>query len=76
MPADYDAKFAAQLIAAANEQGDAHRGIAVFGSAKFACLSCHQVGPRGGAVGPALTDVGKRPKPEEIVEAFCGRSGM
>jgi putative heme-binding domain-containing protein len=70
VPADYDAKFGADLIADANQYGDARRGIPVFGSAKFACLSCHQVGPRGGTIGPPLTDVGKRLKPEEIAEAL------
>src|SRR5207247_10885859 len=63
-------RFAANLIADANERGNARRGISIFGSAKFACLSCHQVGARGGTVGPALTDVGKRLKPEEIAEAI------
>src|SRR5207247_1166619 len=63
-------RFAANLIADANERGNARRGISVFGSAKFACLSCHQVGSRGGTVGPPLTDVGKRLKPEEIAEAL------
>jgi len=69
-PADFDPQYVASLIADANQHGDAHRGIAVFGSAKFACLSCHQVGERGGKVGPALSDAGKRLKPEEIAEAF------
>ena len=65
----------ADLVAAAKQHGDARRGIAVFRAAKFACLSCHQVGKHGGTVGPALTDVGKRLKPEEIAEAVCGPSG-
>jgi putative heme-binding domain-containing protein len=69
VPAVFDAKYVAALVAQANQHGDARRGIAVFGSAKFACLSCHQVGARGGQVGPALSDAGKRLKPEEIAEA-------
>jgi putative heme-binding domain-containing protein len=69
LPAEFDAQVVADLLAAARNQGDARRGIAVFGTTKFACLSCHQVGRLGGSVGPALTDVGKRLKPEEIAEA-------
>ncbi len=69
VPAEFDAKYVAELLAEVNKSGDARRGIAVFGSAKFACLSCHQVGARGGQVGPALSDAGKRLKPEEITEA-------
>ena len=60
----------ADLIAAANKHGDARRGLAVYRSARFACISCHQVGAQGGSVGPALTDVSKRLKTEEIVEAI------
>jgi putative heme-binding domain-containing protein len=68
-PAEFDASFVADLVAAAKEHGDAGRGAQVFRAAKFACFSCHQVGSHGGAVGPALSDVGKRLKPEEIAEA-------
>lgn len=66
---EYDPKVVAELVAAAGKDGDVPRGIQVFRAAKFACLSCHQVGAYGGTVGPALSDVGKRLKPEEIVEA-------
>ena len=44
--------------------------MAVFCSARFACLGCHQIGKEGGAVGPALTDVGRRLKAEEIAESL------
>jgi putative heme-binding domain-containing protein len=70
LPAEFDATLVKQLVASAQTQGNARRGIAVFHSAKFACLNCHQVGEHGGAVGPALSDVGKRLKPEEIAEAL------
>ncbi|MDX1944760.1 MAG: TIM barrel protein [Pirellulaceae bacterium] len=70
LAAEFDPAAVATLLATANQQGDARRGLAVLGSAKFACLSCHQVGTHGGLVGPALTDVGKRLKPEEIAEAL------
>src|SRR5262249_16739153 len=70
LPTEYDPIVVADLVAAATSQGDVHRGLAVFGAAKFACLSCHQVGAQGGSVGPALSDVGKRLKPNEIAEAI------
>lgn len=34
------------------------------------CLGCHSVGGKGGAVGPALDQVGERRKPEWIMEHF------
>jgi putative heme-binding domain-containing protein len=70
LPVEYDAKLVTELVASAKKDGNARRGLAVFRAAKFACLSCHQAGKSGGAVGPALTDGGKRLKPEELAEAI------
>lgn len=58
----------AKLIESARRDGDPHRGLMVFSSAKSACLSCHKLGQHGGAVGPELTTITKQRKPEEIVE--------
>lgn len=69
LPVEYDPKLVAALVASAKKDGNARRGLAIFRAAKFACLSCHQAGKFGGAVGPALTDAGKRLKPEEIAES-------
>jgi putative heme-binding domain-containing protein len=69
IPIEYDKQLVADLAAAADQDGNIQRGMAVFCSARFACLNCHQVGRTGGGVGPALTDVGRRLKVEEIVEA-------
>ncbi|MBC7852150.1 MAG: hypothetical protein IAF94_01840, partial [Pirellulaceae bacterium] len=68
--AEYDAKLVAELVASAKKDGNARRGLAVYRAARFACLSCHQAGKFGGAVGPALSDAGKRLKPEETAEAI------
>jgi putative heme-binding domain-containing protein len=57
------------LIREALAAGDPRRGAEVFAAAKSACLSCHRVGDRGGAVGPELTTAGICLKPEEIVES-------
>lgn len=70
LPTEYDAKLVTELVANAKKDGSARRGLAVFRAAKFACLSCHQAGKFGGAVGPALTDAGRRLKPEEAAEAI------
>ena len=70
IPLEYDSKLVTDLIASAKKDGNARRGLAVFRAAKFACLSCHQAGKFGGAVGPALTDAGKRLKSEEIAESI------
>jgi putative heme-binding domain-containing protein len=70
LSSEYDARLVAQLVDTATKDGSAQRGHAVFRQAKFACLSCHQVGKHGGTVGPALSDVGKRLKPEEIAEGL------
>lgn len=64
----YD-KSVTELVALAQSTGDARRGLEVFRAAKFACLSCHQVGAQGGTIGPTLTNIGKSLTPEQIAEA-------
>ena len=44
--------------------GDPKRGEAVFFGDAAKCANCHQVGGKGGKVGPDLTDVFKRPLAE------------
>ncbi len=68
-PVEYNAKFTTDLAADADRNGNVRSGMAVFCSARFACLNCHRVGKVGGGVGPELTDVGRRLKVEEIVES-------
>ncbi len=58
------------VLESARAQGDPNRGVLVFGSPKFACVSCHQVGAHGGRIGPSLTKIGKERKPEEIAESL------
>ncbi len=66
----YDPKIVEELVAAAESQGDAGRGVLAFASAKFACLSCHKIGDQGGAVGPELTQIGKQRTPAQIAESL------
>ncbi len=51
--------------------GDADRGRTLFAeSAALQCRSCHAVGGRGGAVGPALDRVGARLDRRQILESL------
>lgn len=65
----YDANAVKQLAETAVSQGKAERGVAVFASARMACLSCHKIGTPGGSVGPELTQIGKQRTPEQIAES-------
>lgn len=67
---EYDPALVSRIVADASARGSARRGAMIFGSAHFACISCHRVGEQGGQAGPALSDVGKRLKPEQIVESL------
>ena len=69
IPFEFDPVKVATLVAEAKAAGDLNRGAGVFADARTGCLSCHRVGKQGGTVGPDLTDVGKRLKPEAIVES-------
>lgn len=51
--------------------GDKARGREIFfNKTEAACLRCHKVSLRGGEVGPALTDVGKRLERQAILESL------
>lgn len=58
------------VLESAIENGDTHRGLLVFGSQKFACVSCHKIGDHGGRIGPTLDKIGLERKPQEIVESL------
>jgi putative membrane-bound dehydrogenase-like protein len=49
--------------------GDVRRGQAVFLSDKAACTLCHQIGYRGGKLGPDLTNIGRIRGDRELLEA-------
>ncbi|TWT38863.1 plastocyanin/azurin family copper-binding protein [Blastopirellula retiformator] len=70
IPEAFDAKLVTELVESAQAQGNLDRGIHAFRSAKFACVSCHKIAGHGGAIGPDLSDVGKRLTPQQIVEAI------
>lgn len=68
-PSSYDAA-AIQALAADLAQGNAARGVALFASAKSACLSCHKIGEHGGRVGPELTRIGVDRSPQQLAESL------
>lgn len=65
----YSETLVKEIVADVQAHGDARRGAVLFGQASSACLSCHKVADRGGAVGPELTRIGLCLPPAEIVEA-------
>ncbi len=66
----YDSAFVDQMESASVTQGAAERGLAIFASSKFACLSCHRVGQHGGSIGPELTKIGEQRSPRQIIESL------
>jgi putative heme-binding domain-containing protein len=66
---DYSPEFIKQLVAEANEHGDAAAGAAIFTSAQATCVACHQVDKAGGILGPDLSAIGRAMTPEAIVES-------
>ncbi|MEW4453344.1 DUF6797 domain-containing protein [Bremerella sp. JC817] len=69
IPEKFDEKLVASVVASAEFQGSVDQGVHTFRSAKFACVSCHEIGGSGGKIGPNLSDVGKRLTTQQIVEA-------
>ncbi|QDU77480.1 Auracyanin-A precursor [Bremerella volcania] len=70
LPVAFDSEYCEKIAKLSAAEGDAPRGMSVFRSAKYACVSCHQVGQKGGSVGPSLNEVNKRLAPTQIVEAI------
>lgn len=54
----YDAAYVADLAAEVKEKGSAEKGRALFQQAELGCVACHQVGGKGGMIGPDLSTVG------------------
>ena len=53
------------LMGEAQRTGDPHRGQALFDKK---CAQCHTMAGRGGRVGPDLTGIGRRAKPDLLIE--------
>lgn len=50
--------------------GDANAGREMFLDKRMQCAVCHRIGSQGGAVGPALDDIGKRQTRAEILASL------
>ncbi len=50
--------------------GDIRRGQTIFNSPKTACFSCHEIGYRGGHVGPDLSAVGTIRSERDLLESI------
>lgn len=55
--------------AALTGAGNTERGKEIFYKVQK-CITCHRVGDEGGSVGPNLSDIGKREKPDYILESI------
>ncbi|MEO8494032.1 MAG: DUF6797 domain-containing protein [Planctomycetota bacterium] len=69
VPPEYSQELVERFVSEARKAGNSQRGLVVFASAKSACISCHKIGVHGGSVGPELTKLDPRRKPEELVES-------
>jgi len=67
--ADFDATVVKSLVDKSQATGNAARGVALFASAKSACVSCHKIGKLGGRVGPEMTAIGMQRTAEQLVES-------
>ena len=68
---DYDPERVAAVVAAIREgKGDAAKGAEVYQMAQLACVACHQIGDKGGVIGPALNGVGAGMPLDQIVESI------
>ncbi len=50
--------------------GDATAGRVLFYNKRLQCATCHKIGSAGGAIGPALDDIGKRQTRDEILTSL------
>jgi putative membrane-bound dehydrogenase-like protein len=55
-------------------QGDANRGATLFFSATATCSGCHRWQSRGGEVGPALDEIGRRLSRRQLIESIIDPS--
>ncbi len=68
---DYDPERVAAVVAAIREgKGNAEKGAEVYQMAQLACVACHQIGDKGGVIGPSLNGVGAGMPLDQIVESI------
>lgn len=65
----YDAQYVSSLANQATVAGDAKRGAEIYNRVSLNCIACHQIGGKGGIIGPQLDAVGRGVPVELLVEA-------
>ena len=68
--ADPQVEATVQSVLAELPPGDAIRGLTLFHGLKANCGACHQMGYRGGKIGPELTRIGRSRTREALMEAI------
>lgn len=63
-------EFRDQILQLTAEQGDAHRGEAIYRRESLQCIKCHAIGPAGGLVGPNLVSLGGGSTAEYILRSL------
>lgn len=63
-------ELATEILAAAQAQGDAVRGEAIYRRTQLQCINCHAIGTAGGLVGPNLISLGSSSQPDYVLESL------
>jgi putative heme-binding domain-containing protein len=63
-----------KLIAEVRDQGDPHRGEAIYRRAALSCTVCHAIAGGGGKVGPDLVSLGASAPVDYIIESLLDPS--
>jgi putative heme-binding domain-containing protein len=63
-------EFTQEMVRLAQEQGNPHRGEAIYRSAQLQCMKCHAIGGAGGVVGPDLVSIGASAQPDYLLESL------
>jgi putative heme-binding domain-containing protein len=66
----YSEQLVQELAVAALNNGDPHKGQAVFRRASLQCMLCHAIGGAGGKVGPDLISIGGSAPVDYLVESL------
>jgi putative heme-binding domain-containing protein len=70
LQSDPQVKQTVQALLEKLPQGDQVRGLTLYHSSKANCGACHQMGYRGGKIGPELSRIGGSRTREAILEAI------
>ena len=65
----YSAELVAGIVKAVEADGDVVAGKAIFERVELTCTACHQIGGKGGILGPSLDSVGAGLPLDLIVES-------